>query len=232
MVKASEFSEGQDEEEDDARTGESDPVFKIVSMIYQRIIYMYPMLHKLEANNGNGTMKPLNISKSSVCSINRNPADFNMPEVGIGYMIRGEEKFGKWIPFSRRHGIVKVDQHKEAWLRNMKALYRKGNVHHIEFDEGKLFQEKAREVDEESNEMILRTRNVETQGEIVLNLLGNFFQEKTSEVDKESNEMFLRTRYVETQGETVLDYCIDIFFFQEKALEVDKESNEITLKTR
>ncbi|CAB4293795.1 unnamed protein product [Prunus armeniaca] len=188
MVKASEFSEGQDEEEDNARTGESDSVFKIVSMIYQRIIYMYPMLHKLEANNGNGTMKPLNISKSSVYSINRNPADFNIPEVGIGYMIRGEENFGKWIPFSRRHGIVKVDQHKEAWFRNMKAL------HHIEFDEGKLFQEKAREVDEESNEKILRTRNVETHGEIVLNLLGNFFQEKTSEVDKESNEMFLRTR--------------------------------------
>ncbi|CAL8083499.1 unnamed protein product [Prunus armeniaca] len=127
---------------------------------------MYPMLHKLEANNGNGTMKPLNISKSSVYSINRNPADFNIPEVGIGYMIRGEENFGKWIPFSRRHGIVK----------------------------GKLFQEKAREVDEESNEKILRTRNVETHGEIALNLLGNFFQEKTSEVDKESNEMFLRTR--------------------------------------
>ncbi|CAB4263144.1 unnamed protein product [Prunus armeniaca] len=162
MVKASEFSEGQDEEEDDARTGESDSVFKIVSMIYQRIIYMYPMLHKLEANNGNGTMKPLNISKSSVYSINRNPADFNIPEVGIGYMIRGEENFGKWIPFSRRHGIVKVDQHKEAWHR-------------------KLFQEKAREVDEESNEKILRTRNVETHGEIALNLLGNFFQEKTSE---------------------------------------------------
>ncbi|CAL8083530.1 unnamed protein product [Prunus armeniaca] len=89
MVKASEFSEGQDEEEDDARTVESDPGFKIGSLIYQR-----------------------------------NPADFN------GYMIRGEDlKFGKRIPFSRRHGLVK----------------------------GKLFQEKAREVDEESNEMILRT---------------------------------------------------------------------------
>ena len=76
---------------------------------------MYPMLHKLEANN-NGTMKPLNISKSSICSINRNPADFN------GYMIRGEDlKFGKRIPFSRRHGLEKVDQHK--WQRNMKALY-------------------------------------------------------------------------------------------------------------
>ncbi|VVA40858.1 PREDICTED: EMBRYONIC FLOWER 1, partial [Prunus dulcis] len=62
------------------------------------IIYMYPMLHKLEANNGNGTMKPQNISKSSICSINRNPADLNMPEVGNGYMIRGEDlKFGKRI---------------------------------------------------------------------------------------------------------------------------------------
>ncbi|CAL8992105.1 unnamed protein product [Prunus brigantina] len=230
MVKTSEFSEGQDEEEDDSRTGESDPVFKIASMIYQRIIFMHPMVHKLEANNGNGTMKPLNISKSSICSINRNPADFNMPEVGNGYMIRSEDlKFGKQIPFSRRHGLVKMDQHN--WQRNMKALYQKGNVHHIEFDEGKLFQEKAREVDEESNEMILRTRNVETQGEIVLNLHGIFFQEKTSEVDKESNEMILRTRYVEIQGETVLDYCMDIVF-QEKALEADKELSEMTLKTR
>ncbi|CAL2227885.1 unnamed protein product [Prunus armeniaca] len=200
MVKTSEFSE--DEEEDDSRTGESDPVFKIASMIYQRIIFMHPMLHKLEANN----------------------------EVGNGYMIRSEDlKFGKQIPFSRRHGLVKMDQHK--WQRNMKALYQKGNVHPIEFDEGKLFQEKAREVDEESNEMILRTRNVETQGEIVLNLHGIFFQEKTSEVDKESNEMILRTRYVEVQGETVLDHCMDIFF-QEKALEADKELSEMTLKTR
>ncbi|KAI5350106.1 hypothetical protein L3X38_002997 [Prunus dulcis] len=33
-------------------------------------------------------MKPQNISKSSICSINRNPADLNMPEVGNGYMIR------------------------------------------------------------------------------------------------------------------------------------------------
>ncbi|CAL8083490.1 unnamed protein product [Prunus armeniaca] len=200
MVKTSEFSE--DEEEDDSRTGESDPVFKIASMIYQRIIFMHPMLHKLEANN----------------------------EVGNGYMIRSEDlKFGKQIPFSRRHGLVKMDQHK--WQRNMKALYQKGNVHPIEFDEGKLFQEKAREVDEESNEMILRTRNVETQGETVLNLHGIFFQEKTSEVDKESNEMILRTRYVEVQGETVLDHCMDIFF-QEKALEADKELSEMTLKTR
>ncbi|XP_034213967.1 putative nuclear RNA export factor SDE5 isoform X2 [Prunus dulcis] len=38
------------------------------------------------------------------------------------------------------------------------------------FQAGKFFQEKAREADEESNEMILRTRNVETQGEIVLDL--------------------------------------------------------------
>ncbi|VVA35905.1 PREDICTED: EMBRYONIC FLOWER 1 [Prunus dulcis] len=112
-------------------------------------------------------MKPQNISKSSICSINRNPADLNMPEVGNGYMIRGEDlKFGKRIPFSRRHGLVKVDQHK--WQRNMKALYQRGNVHHIEFDEGNFFQEKAREVDEESNEMILRTRNIEIQGETVL----------------------------------------------------------------
>ncbi|XP_021825900.1 putative nuclear RNA export factor SDE5 isoform X2 [Prunus avium] len=37
-------------------------------------------------------------------------------------------------------------------------------------EQGKFFQEKAREADEESNEMILRTRNVETQGEIVLDL--------------------------------------------------------------
>ncbi|CAB4293794.1 unnamed protein product [Prunus armeniaca] len=211
MVKASEFSEGQDEEKDDARTGESDPGFKIASMIYQRIIYMYPMLNKLEANNGNVTMKPLNISKSSFCSLNRNPADFNMPEVGNGYMIRGEDlKFGKRIPFSRRHVVVKVDQHK--WQRNMKALYQKGNVYRVEFEEGNFFQENAREVDEESNEMILRTRNVETQGEIVLNLRAKVFQEKTSEVDKESNEMILRTRNVETQGEIVLDYCMDNFF--------------------
>ncbi|CAL8992113.1 unnamed protein product [Prunus brigantina] len=192
MVKASEFSEGQDEEEDDARTVESDPGFKIGSLIYQRIIYMYPMLHKLKANNGNGTLKPLNISKSSICSINRNPADFN------GYMIRGEDlKFGKRIPFSRRHGLVKVDQHK--WQRNMKALYNLlmiSNLIIYEFYyilQGKLFQEKAREVDEESNEMILRTRNIEIQGETMLDYCMDifFFQEKAREVDNESNEISL-----------------------------------------
>ncbi|BFG27752.1 hypothetical protein CerSpe_140280 [Prunus speciosa] len=37
-------------------------------------------------------------------------------------------------------------------------------------EQGKFFQEKAREADEESNEMILRTSNVETQGEIVIDL--------------------------------------------------------------
>ncbi|VVA35904.1 PREDICTED: EMBRYONIC FLOWER 1 [Prunus dulcis] len=141
-------------------------------------------------------MKPLNISKSSICSINRNPADLNMTELGNGYMIRGEDlKFGKRIPFSRRHGLVKVDQQK--WQRSMKALYQKGN--------GNFFQEKAREVDEESNEMILRTRNVETEGEIVLNLHGKVFQEKTSEVDKESNEM---TRLASFS----LKFCVVCFY--------------------
>ncbi|CAL2227900.1 unnamed protein product [Prunus armeniaca] len=125
MVKASEFSEGQDEEEDDARTVETDPGFKIGSLIYQR-----------------------------------NPADLN------GYLIRGEDlKFGKRIPFSRRHGLVK----------------------------GKLFQEKAREVDEESNEMILRTRNIEIQGETVLDHCMDivFFRKKAREADNESNEISL-----------------------------------------
>ncbi|KAL6296392.1 hypothetical protein ACE6H2_004534 [Prunus campanulata] len=52
----------------------------------------YPMLKKLEANNGNGAMNPPKSSSMSLmCSINRNPADFSLPEAGNEYMIRGED---------------------------------------------------------------------------------------------------------------------------------------------
>ncbi|CAB4293793.1 unnamed protein product [Prunus armeniaca] len=112
MVKASEFSEGQDEEEDDARTVETDPGFKIGSLIYQR-------------------------SRSG--------------------------KLG--APFDKS----------------------------VTISPGKLFQEKAREVDEESNEMILRTRNIEIQGETVLDHCMDivFFRKKAREADNESNEISL-----------------------------------------
>lgn len=70
--------------------------------------------HNLEAPNANGTMKPpKSSSESSICCINRNPADFSMPDVGNGYMIRGEDlKFGKKNSSEKRHGLFKVDQQK------------------------------------------------------------------------------------------------------------------------
>ncbi|XP_050366414.1 protein EMBRYONIC FLOWER 1 [Argentina anserina] len=76
--------------------------------------------HNPEASNANGTMKPPKTSvESPICCINRNPADFSMPDVGNGYMIRGEDlKVGKKISSVKRRGLFKVDQQKRQ--RNTK----------------------------------------------------------------------------------------------------------------
>lgn len=81
--------------------------------------------HNLETPNANGTMKPPKTSlESSICCINRNPADFSMPDVGNGYMIRGEDlKVGKKVSSEKRHGLYKVDQQKRQ--RNTNHIFEK-----------------------------------------------------------------------------------------------------------
>ncbi|KAF7830125.1 protein EMBRYONIC FLOWER 1 [Senna tora] len=48
--------------------------------------------HQLEVHDACGTLMAVkNSSESNTCSINRNPADFTMPETGNVYMIKGED---------------------------------------------------------------------------------------------------------------------------------------------
>lgn len=75
---------------------------------------------KLEIHHTNGTCwPPKSSSESTHCCINRNPADFSMPDVGNVYMIKGEDlKISKLIPSEKRPGLINVEQHKQK--RNVK----------------------------------------------------------------------------------------------------------------
>lgn len=71
-----------------------------------------------------GTIRPLrDISKEEVCGVNRNPADFTIPEAGNMYMIRGGDlKFIKDYLVSRvggfdgqrRHGLKLTASKRQA----------------------------------------------------------------------------------------------------------------------
>lgn len=64
------------------------------------------------AGNG-GLLFPSGSSTPGICSINRNPADFSVPEEGNEYMIRGEDlKFGWAPPAGSRSGLLKMGGHK------------------------------------------------------------------------------------------------------------------------
>ncbi|KDP34195.1 hypothetical protein JCGZ_07766 [Jatropha curcas] len=58
--------------------------------------------HKLEVPSGSQYVHPhKSNSETRICSVNRNPADFSVPEAGNIYMIAGEDlKFGKLVPLS------------------------------------------------------------------------------------------------------------------------------------
>lgn len=68
----------------------------------------------LETRTNGGTLWPINSrSVMGICSINRNPADFSVPEAGNMYMIGAEDlKFGKSIISENRTGLVLVGGHK------------------------------------------------------------------------------------------------------------------------
>ncbi|KAK6273977.1 hypothetical protein POUND7_011060 [Theobroma cacao] len=67
--------------------------------------------HKQEAHTMSATLfHPKSGSENEICSINRNPADFTVPEAGNMYMIGGEDlKFGREAPSS---GLIKLIGHK------------------------------------------------------------------------------------------------------------------------
>ncbi|KAJ6406373.1 hypothetical protein OIU84_009984 [Salix udensis] len=70
-----------------------------------------PNKHKLESPANNRTVYPhKSSSETEVCSVNRNPADFTVPEAGNMYMIAGEDlKFEKEVPFVNGSCSLKLD---------------------------------------------------------------------------------------------------------------------------
>lgn len=70
--------------------------------------------HKLESCNTTSTvLPPKSSSKTEICSVNRNPADFSMPEDENIYMIRGEDlKYRKSVFSENRPGLIKLDGRK------------------------------------------------------------------------------------------------------------------------
>ncbi|CAL0319235.1 unnamed protein product [Lupinus luteus] len=61
-----------------------------------------PVQRKLEVRGTHETFLPVRANLGNSCTVNRNPADFTMPETGNAYMINGEDlKFEKSIPKKR-----------------------------------------------------------------------------------------------------------------------------------
>ncbi|KAF9681123.1 hypothetical protein SADUNF_Sadunf06G0192800 [Salix dunnii] len=85
-----------------------------------------PNKHKLESPANNRTVHPRkSSSETEVCSVNRNPADFTVPEAGNMYMIAGEDlKFEKEVPFVNGSCSLKLDGPKR--LRKLPAVKGRG----------------------------------------------------------------------------------------------------------
>ncbi|GAV88695.1 hypothetical protein CFOL_v3_32117 [Cephalotus follicularis] len=68
--------------------------------------------HKLDAPTTNVSVQHWKSSfQTEVCSINRNPADFSVPEAGNEYMIAGEDlKFRTSLPSENRSSLIKLDK--------------------------------------------------------------------------------------------------------------------------
>ncbi|XP_058001785.1 protein EMBRYONIC FLOWER 1 isoform X2 [Hevea brasiliensis] len=66
--------------------------------------------HKVKSPSGTQPVHPnKSSSETGACSVNRNPADFTVPESGNLYMIAGEDlKFGKLVPLSNGNGSTKL----------------------------------------------------------------------------------------------------------------------------
>ncbi|KAG5225378.1 protein EMBRYONIC FLOWER [Salix suchowensis] len=73
-----------------------------------------PKQIQVKSRDNNSTVHPhKSSSETEVCSVNRNPADFTIPEAGNMYMIAGEAlKFEKDVPFANGSHSLKVDGRK------------------------------------------------------------------------------------------------------------------------
>ncbi|XP_059640892.1 protein EMBRYONIC FLOWER 1 isoform X2 [Cornus florida] len=81
------------------------------------------------AANGN-TWCMKSISNVDICTVNRNPADFSIPEAGNVYMISGEDlKFRKRIPSMDRSGLFNVDGRKRQRVTKRTAI--KERLNHV-----------------------------------------------------------------------------------------------------
>ncbi|XP_038710856.1 protein EMBRYONIC FLOWER 1-like isoform X2 [Tripterygium wilfordii] len=81
----------------------------------------------VEAPCATGTVRPVNrSSETEVCSTNRNPADFSLPEAGNLYTIGGEDlKFRAAVTHVNRSGLEKFDGRKrQPETPGMKQLVR------------------------------------------------------------------------------------------------------------
>ncbi|KAJ7965974.1 Protein EMBRYONIC FLOWER 1 [Quillaja saponaria] len=84
----------------------------------------------LEARGASGALQPPKIgSESDICSVNRNPADFTMPEPGNVYMIKGEDfKFGNSVRSGNRLGLISLRGSKQHI--NLKRTNKKEHAKH------------------------------------------------------------------------------------------------------
>ncbi|KAF2304461.1 hypothetical protein GH714_031691 [Hevea brasiliensis] len=95
------------------------PVHSMQTMFFGASDSMFPLQfqglenltkNKLEVPSGTRPVHPhKSSSETGICSVNRNPADFSVPEAGNLYMIAGEDlKFGKLVPFANGYGSNKL----------------------------------------------------------------------------------------------------------------------------
>ncbi|KAF8388962.1 hypothetical protein HHK36_025646 [Tetracentron sinense] len=77
-----------------------------------------------EVNKKDGTVWHGKSScRTEICTVNRNPAEFTLPEAGNVYMIRGEDlKYRKMIPSWERPDLNNMDGHKRQKMMKLTAI--------------------------------------------------------------------------------------------------------------
>ncbi|KAF8035821.1 hypothetical protein BT93_C1751 [Corymbia citriodora subsp. variegata] len=81
---------------------------------------------KIDTQNGSETIWPPRCSSEpAICTINRNPADFSMPEAGNKYTLgRNDLKFEKKVRFPKKSGLANMDGFKEKSSMKLTAGFR------------------------------------------------------------------------------------------------------------
>ncbi|CAJ2643275.1 unnamed protein product [Trifolium pratense] len=76
---------------------------------------------RLEVHGIHTSMPPVKITSGISCTVNRNPAEFTVPETGNVYMIRGEDlKFEKSCPKNKHRFPIPCAQKQQSNLKGMK----------------------------------------------------------------------------------------------------------------